>query len=239
MKISELVLELQIPRIDDVYYPSDDSFLVIDYLDTPEFEKLLRTLSESKKELNILDMGCGTGILGLCITYKVITTKLFDTIHLTYTDVNPKAIETAKFMINKNLHHLKRIASFKDDGVTVDYKISDLFDEIPSQIFDLVVFNPPYLPQDEEIKNPKPIDQALYGGPEGITVLKNFFAQLNSYIQPESLIYFIVSSLGALHKLLPGVSLEYHITLLQNIHMFFEDFGLFHAKKKPKITNNL
>ncbi len=239
VNLSDLILNLQIPRIDDVYYPSDDSYLVIDYVDTPEFEKLFLNLSESKNEIKILDMGCGTGILGFCTTYKLISTGFCKTVHLTYADVNQKAIEVTKFMVNENYTHLKNLNRFKSDNVIIDYYESDLFDKIPSQLFDIILFNPPYLPQDEEITNPKPIDQALYGGPEGISVLNAFFSTLKTYITTDSHVFFITSTLGALHKLLPCLSKGYHIMLLQNIHTFFEDFGLFHAKEKPKNTNKV
>lgn len=239
MKISQLILELQIPRFEDVYYPLDDSFLLIDYLDTPEFEDFLKKKSESKKDVQILDMGCGTGILGFCILYKMIESKFFTKIHLTFTDINSQAIGTAKSMMSENFHQLIRLTSFKDTSVTTSYHTSDLFDEITSQIFDLIVFNPPYLPQDEEIRDPKPIDQALYGGPEGISVLKKFFLKLSPYVDYNSHVFFIASSLGAMHKLLPVVTSKFHVKLLQNIHMFFEDFGLFCAKMIPKITNKV
>jgi len=239
VNLSELILNLQIPRIDDVYYPSDDSYLVIDYLDSPDFEELIKKLSESKKDVKILDMGCGTGILGFCTTYKLISSGIFDIISLTYVDVNQKAIEVTKFMMNENFALMRNLNNFGSNSVTFDYHVSNLFCDIPSQQFDIILFNPPYLPQDEEIMTPKPIDQALYGGPEGISVLKVFFSKLKLFTGTGSHIFFITSTLGALHKLLPHISQEYTVTLLQNIHMFFEDFGLFHAKIKPKITNKV
>lgn len=224
MKLSELILKLQISRIEDVYYPSDDSFLVLDFMDSQEFKETLHIFSKTKNDLHILDMGCGTGILGFCAIYSAQSTNLFHNIHLSYVDVNPKAIKTAESMIVANLHHLK-------DNMTVSYHTSDLFTTIPPYTFDIVLFNPPYLPQDDEIQMRKPIDQALYGGPEGINVLKAFFSQVQSYTDSNSIVYFIASSLGALNQLLPILSQDFHIEILQNVHIFFEDISLFRAKK--------
>ena len=56
MKINDLLAVLDIPRSDQVYYPSDDSFLMIDYFETREFkeflEKYLETLIESKRKIS-------------------------------------------------------------------------------------------------------------------------------------------------------------------------------------------
>ena len=239
LNLSELAINLQIPRIDDVYHPSDDSYLVIDYLDSPEFEELVKKLFELKKKVRILDMGCGTGLLGFCTVYKLLSTSKFESVHLLYTDINQKAIEVTKFLVNENFYHIKNLINFKKGSITFKYHVSDLFEVIPSQKFDIVLFNPPYLPQDEEIQKPKPIDNALYGGPEGISVLNTFFSNLKMFITEESHVFFIASTLGALNKFLPQISINHRITLLQNLHMFFEDFALFHAKKKSQNTNKV
>ena len=142
-------------------------------------------------------------------------------------------------MLNENMQYIRMLKGFKDSRLSIDYYTRDLFHDIPEQNFELVVFNPPYLPQDEEIEHSQLIDQAIYGGPEGISTIREFFSQVGDYIDSNSRIYFILSSLGSLHNLIPFLESNFHIELIQNIHMFFEDFGLFYAKKKSKITNNL
>ncbi|MBN2155725.1 MAG: methyltransferase [Candidatus Lokiarchaeota archaeon] len=232
MKISELVLKLDIPRLDEVYYPLDDSYLYIDYLETQDFTRTINELFIKSIPIHILDLGCGTGILGFCTVYKILTLKFATQVDLSYVDINPIAIETVKSFVDKNFHLFEELEDFSENSIDIHYYISDLFSDVPSTRFDLVVFNPPYLPNDEEIHENQIIDQALYGGSEGVSVSIDFFNQISPYLYPHSNIYFIASSLGGLNTMVPKLSPNFKITLLQSLHIFFEDILLFHARPK-------
>ena len=73
---------------------------------------------------------------------------------------------------------------------------------------------------------------SIFGGDDGVTILKEFFTQLRNYIDNYSVIFFVASSLGKTENFFPAFSNEYHFELIQSIHMFFEDFGLFRAQIK-------
>ena len=225
MKIAQLLNEVKITRIDDVYYPLDDTYLVLDHFDTQEFHDTLMNFNNQETK-HILDMGCGTGILGYCAAYMAQTILKTPNIRLTFVDINPKAIKATKKLIETN--------EYLSDLIQIQYYQSNLFDEISNQHFDLILFNPPYLPQDEEIQTLKLIDHALYGGSDGISVLIAFFEQVSEYINPKSVIFFVASSLGAIDQLVPKLSLTYTVEKIQNVHLFFEDIILFRAQKIAK-----
>lgn len=69
---------------------------------------------------NILDIGCGYGVLGCVLK------NMYPQASLTMFDVNPRAVELAK----KNTEHLKDVYVFESS-------------EVPHQGYDLAVINPP------------------------------------------------------------------------------------------------
>ena len=85
----------------------------------------------------VLDMGAGSGIQAI--------TALEKTKDVLAVDINPKAVEELK---KKN----------------INAKVSDLFSNVKGK-FDLIVFNPPYLPADE--REPEDSALATTGGKKG------------------------------------------------------------------------
>ena len=81
----------------------------------------------------VLDMGCGTGAVGIIAAHRGASTVVL-------ADLDPLAIENAKE--NVELHHLSaRVKVFQ----------SDLFAAVPDQRFDVICFNWPYLWWDEPV----------------------------------------------------------------------------------------
>lgn len=103
--------------------PRQDTELMID-LAINQFDKDSR--------LNILDLGTGSGVIGITLS------KLFPNSKITVTDISSKALQVA----NKNIkqHKLKNIHSIE----------SDWFNNIKkNEKFDLIMTNPPYVSKDD------------------------------------------------------------------------------------------
>lgn len=67
--------------------------------------------------------------------------------------------------------------------------------------FDLIVFNPPYLPSEEE-KIDGYIDVAWDGGPSGRAIINRFLDQVNDYLTEEERILLLVSSLTGIEQVI-------------------------------------
>ena len=122
---------------------------------------------------NVLDMGTGSGVLAKTAAECKKTKQVIA------VDINPEVIE---FVKKQKLDKVKVIQS-------------DLFSNI-KQCFDLVIFNPPYLPDDPRIK-----DVALDGGKHGYEVIERFLDDVNNHLNKEGKILLLFSSLSKKEKI--------------------------------------
>ena len=144
-----------------------------------ETEELVEQVVEYAKSLNkdkikILDLGCGSGAIGL--TLKSI---LKDS-EVTLIDISKEALEVAKLNAN-NLN------------LDVTFIESDWFSNVKLEQYDIIVSNPPYIRTDEEIeeivKNNEP-SLALYGGIDGLDCYRKILANIKPYLNDKFLIAF-------------------------------------------------
>lgn len=92
-------------------------------------EVILEYLSETLQNMQIkraLDMGCGSGAIGIFIA------KLVDGVKVTLADINPVAVKVARLNVTYN---------GVNDKCTVI--VSDLFSSLGDYTFDIIVSNPP------------------------------------------------------------------------------------------------
>src|SRR3989338_3526424 len=102
----------------------------------------------------ILDMGTGSGILAKAAARCKASREVVA------ADINPEAIANLQLEIQE--HQLRKLKAVH----------SDLFSNIDNE-FDLIIFNPPYLPQD--VVAGKPVqDVAIYGGKKGWEISERF-----------------------------------------------------------------
>ena len=70
---------------------------------------------------------------------------------------------------------------------------SDLFQSVNGK-FDLIIFNPPYLPKD--IKEKKEVARLVSGGKEGKELIEEFFSKVRNYLNEGGRILLAFSSLS-------------------------------------------
>jgi methylase of polypeptide subunit release factors len=136
---------------------------------------VLRNLKELIKGKKICDMGCGPGIIGLfCLKHGAK--------NVIQADINSYAVENAK---KNNLIHGYGIDKIKT-------YLSDCFDEIPSETFDIIVFNMPF--HCEDIKITDPLKYAFYD--PGFSSIKKFLNQAKKHSSKKTQIFIAFSNKG-------------------------------------------
>lgn len=187
-----------------VYMPEDDSYL------------LLETIKKESNLSNkiILEMGAGSGVISIDLSYivkKVYAVDL-DKDSMTYIKKEIKKINSNKTKSIKNIQLIN----------------SDLFSNVNKELrFDMIVFNPPYLPNEKKIKN----DIALNGGSEGNEIIIKFLEQAKDYLNVNGEIILLFSSFSKRNKILKTAeSLNYSYKLLSKKIIFFEKLYVYKFK---------
>lgn len=126
---------------------------------------LLATVAATCEGRRVLEVGTGTGFVA------AVASRGFE--ETVAVDLNPDAVDLAK----RNL----------PDATVLQ---SDLFRNVDGT-FDLVLFNPPYLPTDEGTEG----DAALDGGSTGREVLERFVHDLPHYLDENGSALVLVSSI--------------------------------------------
>ena len=119
----------------------------------------------------VLDMGTGLGIQALTAIQNPNVREVVA------VDINPEAIKVLRQKIDQG--KLRKLTVI----------MSDLFEKVHG-LFNTIIFNPPYLPQDKGIEDP-----ALYGGNKGWELSARFLQETSSFLFPDGKILFLFSSL--------------------------------------------
>jgi release factor glutamine methyltransferase len=134
-------------------------------------------LKEAKPGMHILEIGTGSGFIS-----SVLLENLKD-IRLVATEINPHAARCAK----TNAVEVIRTDLFKG-----------LKPRCPETLFDLILFNPPYLPTSKEEKVPGWLNYAFDGGTSGRETLDRFLGEVKDYLRPGGEILVLISSITGL-----------------------------------------
>lgn len=117
-----------------------------------------------------LDVGTGSGYVAAELRSTEPTATVVG------VDLNPHACRQAR-------------------GHGVEAVRGNLTDPFRESVFDLVVFNPPYLPTPTEAERDDWMEQALSGGESGRVVIEPFLADAGRVLDPDGTCLLLVSSL--------------------------------------------
>jgi release factor glutamine methyltransferase len=122
----------------------------------------------------VLDLGCGTGIIGITIALERPLSKV------TLIDQSEHAIQNTKE--NQTLHQVTNVMIQK----------SDWFSALDQTRFDVILSNPPYLedndPHLSQGLEDEPLD-ALVSGPTGIEAIQYIIENAKNHIKPSGWLF--------------------------------------------------
>lgn len=123
-------------------------------------------LNKSQKNIKILEIGCGSGF-----QLQNLKEKGFENIQ--GVDINKNAVNYCK----------------KQGFDCIE---SNLFSRVKNK-FDIIIFNPPYLPKDDN--EPQDSQLATTGGEKGCEIINEFLKQAKNYLKENGEIFLLTSNL--------------------------------------------
>ena len=155
---------------------------------------LLRNIHVEKGE-SVLELGAGSGL---------ITIHMAREVPVLATDISKHAVRLTKRNVERN-------------GVEVELIMADLFNGIKGK-FDVIVFNPPYLPGE---RGCDPLALAWEGGEDGNEVIVQFLEDASTCLKAGGRIYTVLSSHN---EEALKIALElYDVRILEEERFFFEN----------------
>lgn len=151
----------------EVYDPAEDSFLLLESL-------------QIDPQDSVLEIGTGCGLIALACALSAS--------RVICTDINPFAVQLTHQNIIRNQQLLPGAVQIRQGNL-----FSVLKDH---ELFNVIIFNPPYLPTVKKEKTGGWFDIATDGGRDGLNVTKRFLKGLTSYLLPGGAGYFVFSSLS-------------------------------------------
>jgi len=173
-----------------VYLPQEDSYLL-----TQEVKKYLSKIRNKKRkdELKVLDMGSGSGIQAQTCLKAGIKKE-----NISCIDIDK---ETIRFLKSKNIEAVQ----------------SNLFSKVKAK-FDLIIFNPPYLPEDKYDK-----EKDTTGGKKGYETIIRFLKQAKLHLNKKGAVLLLFSSLSDPNFILEyALKQGYEAKKLSEKKLFFE-----------------
>ncbi len=138
-------------------------------------EAVLDDISDKSTQLNILDLGTGTGAIALALASELPNS------HVIAVDFSHKALNVAKENAKEN------------EVSNVEFIQSDWYQDLDNKKFDIIVSNPPYIDFcdddiTQEVKKYEP-QSALFAKDNGLSDIKVIISQSHLYLNKNARIY--------------------------------------------------
>lgn len=163
---------------------------------------LLLDALDIKQNDVFLEVGCGAGLITLVAAKR--TSSIV-------------SVDSSFEAVHNTLENLKRNDLYYNCHVVE----SDLLGALaPSVKFSLIVFNPPYLPQDDEHTDQ---DHALVGGQTGTELTQRFVKQAADHLLRGGRIFVVVSNLAAIESIRKTmIECGFTVEMVSEESLFFE-----------------
>ncbi len=199
----------------EIYSPQEDSYFLSKIL-----EKEIKTFLDKNKEIKFLEIGSGSGIqLQAAFDFGIKKENIFS------CDINPNAVKHCKKLgfncvvsdLFENIRGNNCVVFVGGKEKMPPFSISRKEHEENKGLprFDLIIFNPPYLPEDK--KEPISSRKITTGGKKGSEIINSFLKEAKSHLNKNGKIIFLTSSLTK------GINWDnYKKKLLGEKKLFFE-----------------
>ena len=138
----------------------------------------LDRLGARDRTCQVVDLGTGSGAIGLSIAVERVRTQVM------LTDQSPEALQVAR----------ANIAGLGRPGARISTGLGSWFDALPQDLMhkvDLIISNPPYVPADlplpPEVVDWEPVG-ALRSGPDGTDDLRVLILQAGEWLQEDGVL---------------------------------------------------
>lgn len=161
-----------------VYEPAEDSFLLLDVF---EIEKPYLNKQFGAGSI-VVEVGTGTGIVSTFVQKHILQNSFFLT-----TDINENACTTSISVSREN-----------ESKACLDSVRVHLADGLKDHSVDILIFNPPYVPDLEHVPeyptsntDNRWVDLALLGGIDGMEVTWRMLNNLDVYLSENGVAYIL------------------------------------------------
>ena len=173
---------------------------------------LLAENLEIKENQSVLEIGTGSGIVAM------YASRLTDKV--TVTDINFDACELARKNFEAN------------DIKNIEILFGNLFEPVKNRKFDVILFNTPYLPTEDDEVIDDTINYAFDGGLNGRKVIDLFLNEVGNHLNDGGIVQLIQSSLSGNEETLARLDeMGFIAEIAKTEHFFFEDITLINAYK--------